>query len=61
MDCLKNMHQNPEEQARVKINRQLEESGWIMPMIPEDYHYITGIFRNLQGIFRKEVAITIRH
>ena len=48
------MHQNPEEQARVKINRQLEESGWIMPKIPEDYHYITGIFGNLRILFNQE-------
>jgi hypothetical protein len=28
--------------------------------VPEDYHSVTGIFRNLRGIFPKEVAITIR-
>ena len=28
--------------------------------VPEDYHSVTGIFRNLWGIFPKEVAITIR-
>ena len=27
--------------------------------VPEDYHSVTGIFRNFRGIFPKEVAITI--
>ncbi|OUT52432.1 MAG: hypothetical protein CBB68_01955 [Rhodospirillaceae bacterium TMED8] len=28
--------------------------------VPEDYHSVTRIFRNLRGIFLKEVTITIR-
>ena len=41
----------------VKYIRLLIEKG---AKVPEDYHSVTGIFRNLRGIFPKEVAITIR-
>ena len=41
----------------LNLPRLLIEKG---AKVPEDYHSVTGIFRNLRGIFPKEVAITIR-
>ena len=52
--------------SRAWIRNQLEMVEFTTPIdlkgakVPEDYHSVTGIFRNLRGIFPKEVAITIR-
>ena len=42
----------------LNLPRLLIEKG---AKVPEDYHSVTGIIRNLQGKPQKEVAITIRH
>ena len=57
---------NLEENEKPLIQAVISQSPFLVEYliekgakVPEDYHSVTGIFRNLWGIFPKQVAITI--